>query len=196
MRFVCDIDNVIVDWQSTWSDLYTLWFDREVDPALLDTWDACIAGTHFETMGEFFDWFHRARGWELVNQHLVPGALGALHLLSNRVDLALCTARPYSGEAAARDLSHHIVARATSSVMVAGPPVYFKNAQSKHLVPGGHLWLDDSPEVLTSLVENGKRAIRFDQPWNRDLPKQVEKELYVAHDWHEVVEIVKKEAGA
>lgn len=186
MRFVCDIDNVIVDWQSTWSELYTLWFDREVDPAVLDTWDACIEGTHFETMGQFFQWFDQADGWSRANENLVPGALGALQILGSFTDLVLCTARPTAGEAPAQALAARLPGR---------PLVYFNNARSKHLVPGGGLWLDDSPEVLTNLVENGKRAIRFDMPWNRDLPEEVEKELYVAHTWADVVAIAAKEAA-
>lgn len=179
MRFVCDIDNVIVEWQHGWARLYENHFDAEIDPALLTTWTACLDLTHFETMGEFFAWFDEVDGWGALD--FVPGAYGGLRELHRAgIDYVLCTARTPAGHSSAIALAETLPGR---------PQVEFRNPVSKHLTKGG-IWLDDSPEVLTSLVKNGKRAIRFARPWNEGLPRQVEKQLLVANDWDDVVELV------
>lgn len=178
MRFVCDIDNVILDWQGTWAKLYQLWYGTEITDVQLEEWDACLKYTRFENMGEFYRWFEDAFGWLDVSKNPVPGALGGLDDAGQICQTVLCTSRPEVGQIEASALARHLPGR---------PHVYFRNNTSKHLVPGGSVWLDDAPEVLTSLVENGKLAIRFDRPWNRKLPKKIEKELLVARDWDEVL---------
>jgi 5'(3')-deoxyribonucleotidase len=176
VKLAIDIDNVVLEWQYHWPELYRQWFDREIPAAALDSWDACIDQTHFETMGDFYVWFDRADGW--ATQPYVPGAQGFLWAVRHVHHFEFVTSRPDAGEAGAAFLAGRW-----------GTHVSFKGNRSKHLVKAD-LWIDDSPEVLTSLVENGKRAVRFDRPWNRKLPKKVESKLLVASNWAEVANLV------
>jgi len=55
---------------------------------------------------------------------------------------------------------------------------------------GADVYVDDSPRHVTALRQAGRRAIVFDQPYNRDLPPPR------AHTWREVVELVGVELDA
>jgi 5'-nucleotidase len=55
---------------------------------------------------------------------------------------------------------------------------------------GADLYIDDSPRNIVALREAGRRAIVFDQPYNRDLPSPR------AHSWPEVVDLVTAELDA
>lgn len=173
MRVAIDIDNVIVDWQGHWIDLYTQWFDREVDPEVAGTWDALTTGTHFEDAKAFFNWFQYAGGWDTLPH--VAGAQGALYQLRQlQVPFVFVTARPTAGEESARLLARQW-----------GTGVQFLHAQSKHLA-GADIWVDDSPEVLENLYTRNLKAIRFEAPWNSDAPA-----THSAADWPAAIEILK-----
>jgi hypothetical protein len=183
VKLACDIDNVVLEWQQTWADLYAEWFGKLVPAEALQSWNACLEATHFETMDEFYEWFNHAGGWALMPN--VPGAMGGLWELQKlKVPFSFCTARPKEGEPSAIRLAEK-----------CSTTVTFLNAKSKHLAMAT-IWLDDSPEVLVNLVDHKKRAIRFDRPWNRALPKKYESKLLVARDWSDVVEICAAERAA
>lgn len=174
MRVAVDIDNTVQEWQGRWVELYTHWFDREVDPAVVDTWDALVTGTHFETAAEFFAWFDRAGGWN--DLEYVPGAAGGLYQMQQlRIPFFFVTAREPEGQVPALKFANEW-----------GTHVQFLNAKSKHLAKAD-LWIDDSPEVLANLADHGKTAIRFEQPWNHGAPA-----THSAATWPEIIEILKE----
>lgn len=179
MRLAVDVDNVVLEWQYHWSDLYATWFARRVDAEMLMRWDGCIAGTHFKDMAEFFDWFHRANGWR--TRPWVPGAPGALDELHELgVDLTFCTACPTEAEGPTTQILQPWLVYPTSHIDFLQP-------KSKHLCRAD-LWVDDSPEVLDNLAANGKKSIRFQQPWN----KRHKGATAFATDWVGVVNLVKE----
>lgn len=175
MRVAIDIDNVVLRWQDRWAELYELWYGKKIPASRLTTWNACLDETHFPSMSSFYVWFAEAGGW---NMQYVPGALGALQTLrSDRLHrLVFVTSRPEAGRESAVELSgrHDI-------------PVEFRGNTAKHLTKAD-VWIDDSPEVLASLVENGKTCIRFEQPWNKDCTTFT----HTAKNWAAVLQILKE----
>lgn len=175
MRIAIDIDNVVLRWQDRWAELYELWYGKKIPAAKLTTWNACLDETHFTSMGEFYDWFLDADGW---NMQYVPGALGALRTLKQEAThrLMFVTSRPLAGQVSAYRLAAE-----------RGIRVEFRGNTAKHLTKAD-VWIDDSPEVLASLVENGKTCIRFEQPWNKDCTTFT----HTAKNWAAVLQILKE----
>ena len=176
MRIAIDLDNVVVDWQNRWADLYEQWFDVKIPAVKRATWNACMDETHFESMDQFYNWFFVAGGWDIS---YLKGAQGALYQLSQRPNtfIHFCTSRPPAGRASAADLAGKWSTR-----------VDFLNNASKHLSKAD-VWIDDSPEVLENLAANGKQAIRFEQPWNKSCTAFT----HTAKNWREVLAILDKE---
>ena len=182
-RIGVDLDNTTLDWQGHWADLYALWFDRYVDPAVLDTWNACIDGTHFDSMVEFYDWFAKADGWRTLPY--LPGALGGLDtLLSAGHNIEFITARPKAAEGdtwewfrGQRWGQHR---RCEMSI-----------TRGKWQIPCS-VYVDDAPEMIEGLLEHGKTVIVFDRPWNRQKFTAQPGRLHRALDWAGVVKLVEE----
>lgn len=177
MRIGVDIDGVVLDFQQTWAELYQEYFDRYLPYEALRSYDALLTHTHFEDMVEFNDWFSRAGGWR--NMPWVPGSRGGLDgcvARGHRIDLV--TARP--------DCAKQDTLRWFETWIPKGTTLYFTD--QKHEVPCD-LYIDDTKHVIESLVANGKKAVIFDQPWNRHTINTAGSTVR-AGDWHQVVEIV------
>lgn len=188
MIVALDLDNTLVEWQAHWANLYHQWFG--IDPAMttfdtdgpgewrntLDEWDACLKYTHFETIDEFYQWYDKANGW--ATQPWTPGAQGFLYELEQHphIDYRFVTARPTQAGAL----------EAVQRVLPWGGSLTVTNNTSKHTVKAD-IWVDDAPEVLESLAANGKKAIRFAQPWNEGVEA-----FAVANSWAEVLTILKE----
>jgi hypothetical protein len=127
-------------------------------------------------MAQLYDWFWQAGGWD--DMGYVPGALGTLSdlLAERKHSLVLVTSRPALGHRSARQLGARFAV-----------PVEFRGNTAKHLTKAD-VWIDDSPEVLGSLVENGKTCIRFEQPWNKDCTTFT----HTARNWAAVLEVLKE----
>lgn len=189
MRIAIDLDNVMVEWQYHWANLYCKWFGRAIDWNDLDSWDACLTLTHFNTMGQFYDWFEAADGWK--TQPFVDGAQGFLYQLREiqrkrelpgdpYVSWVFVTSRPtQAGKLAASELASSLY----------GSMVAFANDDSKGQ-QNADIWIDDSPAVLRALEQAGKKAIRFNRPWNDGAEA-----TYVADNWNQVMDILVREEG-
>lgn len=207
MIVALDLDNTLVEWQTHWANLYEQWFGpllpverTEPEPRFedfvepggdelpwfeaysawlgdpLSEWDACLKYTHFETIDEFYQWYDKANGW--ATQPWTPGAQGFLYELDQHphIDYRFVTARPTQAGAL----------EAVQRVLPWGGALTVTNNTSKHTVKAD-IWVDDAPEVLESLAANGKKAIRFAQPWNEGVEA-----FAVANSWAEVLTILKE----
>lgn len=189
MIVALDLDNTLLEWQTHWADLYGRWFGlghtdpyeyitsfgpEEVDP--LAEWDACLKYTHFETIDQFYAWYDKANGW--ATQPWTVGAQGFLYELDSHphINYRFVTARP-------TDAGY---IEAIQRVAPWGGNLSQRDNQSKHLVKAD-IWVDDAPEVLESLAANGKKAIRFAQPWNEGVEA-----FAVANSWADVLTILKE----
>lgn len=176
MRVAIDLDNVVLGWQAHWAHLYNFWFDTNITDDQLDSWDACLDLTRFNSMNEFYAWFEVAGGWETLPY--IPGAQGALLALEEAgIPYMFCTSRPIQAH-------QHT---STWAARQHKASVDFLNNASKHLAKAS-VWIDDSPEVIANLLAHDKQVIVFDQPWNR----QVDKTVPRAHGWAEAVTLIKE----
>lgn len=159
MNIICDVDNVIVDWQMSWIDKYQTDFDRRVPWEKRGEWACYSTGTHFTSYSEFSEWLGDAFWWE-INDARVPGAVRALfeaEKIGHTVQLA--THRPDGApKLAAADLARKMMF-----------PVEFASPLEKADLPGD-VWIDDSAELHWDLKRRGLQGIRFVCPWNEGAP--------------------------
>jgi hypothetical protein len=183
VKLAVDIDNVTLAWQDHWIEQYSLWFDREVPADQQAAWAGFYDGTHFERPELFWAWMDEARVWWSLPP--VPGALGALWTLKTAGHhLEFVTARPPGdGQRSAETFASGHLESAPHRLFV---PIRFLNGTSKHLAKCD-LWIDDSPEVLSNLMEHNKKCIRFARPWNESAPS-----THTATDWWQVLAIIEE----
>jgi hypothetical protein len=172
MRVGIDIDGVTLDLHSQFRDVYQLWFDAEIGE--FQQWDDMIDLTHFNDHGELWDWCDRAGVFH--DLPWVPGAPGAIdHLFTQRHSIAFVTSRTGAAADAAR--YWHL-----------GTPWYWGTqlvtdlGNSKHTVPCS-VYIDDSPHVIEGLLNVGRKVIKFNRPWNRDVECDM-----AADTWDEVLD--------
>lgn len=159
-----DLDGVMVDFQYHWAELYMSYFDAgdlfekfldDDDP--LNKYDALLELTHFEDAAEFFEWFYRAGGWR--DQPYLRGSRGGIdRLRANGHEVKFITNRPPEAEQATYDWLDRS----------PWPWAKLHIRADKHMVRAD-VYVDDTPAMVELLVENGKKVIVFDQPWNQEV---------------------------
>lgn len=174
MKIICDIDNVLVDWQSSWIDKYQHDFNRRVPWSTRGRWDCYATGTHFDNYTEFSTWLGDAFWWE-INDRPIPAAAFRLRDAVDRGhDVLLATHRPEGAPMyAATDFARRLCL-----------PVVFAAPLEKAELDGD-VWIDDAPELLWDLKRRGKQGIRFVCPWNEGAPG------IPMVDWSEFTAIIK-----
>lgn len=158
MKIICDIDNVIVDWQMAWIRKYENEFNR-VPWAARGRWDCYATGTHFTTYPEFSEWLGE-EFWFNANYERVPNAaLWLRQAVAEGHSVLLATHRPEGApQLAAKTLADRL-----------GVPVVFREPLEKAEL-NGDVWIDDAPQLLWELKRQGKTGIRFVCPWNEGAP--------------------------
>ena len=187
-RIAIDIDNVTLEFQPYWQELYETWFGVPVIEEYMGEWDAVVDGTHFETSQEFFAWFDRAGGWD--DMPWVPGAPGAIEHLAKSNSIVFVTSR--SGPAATAATQRWFKRHEDESWPNAQLRVSVMN---KTVVPAS-VYIDDAPHHIDDLFDLDRNVIIFDQPWNQGiedvLPDGVGR-LWRAENWFDVIEIIEEE---
>ena len=176
-----DLDNTTVEFQPYWMGVYEEWFDRAVLEGYDGEWDAVVDATHFETGGEFFEWFGIAGGWSELPW--VPGAPGAIQKLAKNNEIRFITSR-YGADAeeATRGWFY-------SHQRVWPKAELFMDVQRKSSVPCS-VYIEDAPHHIEELSFSGKTVIIFDQPWNQPdkITLNQSSRTFRVYDWHGVIE--------
>jgi hypothetical protein len=176
MRVGLDIDGVTLDFHRALRERYETWFG--VTPPEFKEWDDPLHLMHFETYSDLWDWCDHAQVWH--DLPYVPGAPGAIDaLLTAGHSVAFVTSRT-NGAAAAAEFWHVESPWRRQTQLVTGL------GNTKHQVPCS-VYVDDSPFVIESLVDVGRKAIVFDRPWNAHLDVG-----YRAQDWSEVLDWIEE----
>lgn len=176
MRVGIDIDNVTLNFDPYWVELYEEWFDLPANYDYLGSWDSIVTATHFSRHDQFFDWFNRAGGWR--DMPWEPGAPGGIDTL---VDLGFLpvfvTTR--DGHAVEPTVEWHKSSPFNRIQLYTG-------IRSKTSVPCS-AYVDDAPHHCRQLHDAGRFVVVFDQPWNQDVETDGET-IVRATNWHEVVD--------
>jgi 5'(3')-deoxyribonucleotidase len=152
VRIALDADGCQFDWDAGVIRAYKTWFGIDTAPA--KTWDDPVDRTHFETIGELFEWLAQVPDfWYELDP--IPGAIGAVHALSARHDVVIATSRPASAHDQTRKCFEHWG--------LGHLPIVFGSDKT---AADALVYVDDSPDVLAALVKGGHPAIRYRQPWN------------------------------
>lgn len=157
MRVGIDIDGVTLDLHSAFRERYRVWFDAPI--AQFEHWDDLVDLTHFANYREVWGWCERAGVFHGLPW--VPGAPAAIdHLLDVGHSVAFLSSR--AGEAAEAAVTWHF-----GSPWTDRSQIVTDLGNSKHTVPCS-VYIDDSPLVIERLLEEGKKVIKFNRPWNRE----------------------------
>ncbi len=166
MRLGIDLDGVVADFNEGWMRRYNEQHGTELTPDLVDHWNAMISLTHFEDVGEFWEW---AREWPhprlFRDLPVVKGAKDSLDRLSRDHDIVIITTKPPWA-------NHDTFAWIADNEL---PTSEVHITERKWLVDCD-IYLDDGPHNLEALVvERPDRTIcRFIQPWNDPVPGTVD----------------------
>ena len=178
MKIGVDLDGVCADFTGGWQDHYYIWFGHPSDFRYADRWDGNVEGTHFEHEAEFWAWIDLIPGfWS--NLAVIPGALGTLMGLKD------------AGHTMVAVTSRHEKAKQqtylwlkTNGFLAFVDGVQHLHKSAKHEA-GCDVYIDDNPDALKALREQGIETVRFEQPWNRGV-----KATAVARGWLDVPRIV------
>lgn len=175
-----DIDNVLADFQGGWAARYEQAFDRK--PTVLNTWDALVDGTHFNTAAEFWAWADSVPGfWRDLPP--VKGATGGVYdLLEAGHQLVLITNR----HPETRLQTFDWVEKHWPLLRRGLPQINFVKHGEKGKIPA-QIYVDDSPNELTALKAEKPAVVRFKQPWNKDLEVPG---LLTAATWRDLVDLI------
>lgn len=186
MRLGIDLDGVVADFNAGWMARYNDAFGTELHPDQVQMWDGLFSLTHFDHMGEFWEW---ARGRDIghsIFRHLepYPDALPTLHELDREGhDIVIVTAKPrWAVQDTLRWLADHQM-----------PTTEIHITDDKWTVDCD-IYLDDSPYVLPDYVAkrtNGEVICRFVRPWNEPVAGTVD-----VRSWAEFHATVRARSGA
>jgi len=178
MRLGIDLDGVVADFNRGWILQYNRQYGTELSFDAVQSWDSIPNLTHFEDMGDFWDWAQDHNGHTLF-RHLetYPGALEALTQLNRSGhDIVILTTKPdwaisdtfiWLGERRIPTREVHIL-------------------EDKWRIDCD-IYLDDAPHILRRLLakRSDRTVCRFVRPWN--LP--IEGAIDVA-DWPDFAQTV------
>jgi 5'(3')-deoxyribonucleotidase len=175
MRLGIDLDGVVANFIRGWMLRYNLEFGTHLTEDQVDHWDAAADLTHFDDLGDFWQWAGAAGSGPTVFRRLepYPGAIEALDklsadhevvILSMKCDWAIADTFAWLAD-------HRVPTREVHLL------------RDKWKVDCD-LYLDDSPFALPELVEHrpGATVCRFVRPWNNPVAGAVD-----VHDWDEFV---------
>jgi 5'(3')-deoxyribonucleotidase len=159
MRLGIDLDGVVANFTGGWMRFYNRQFGTDLVFEDSQKWEDVVDLTHFEDMGQFWEWTSDLDGRSLF-WHLepFPGAVEALQgLAADGHQLIILTQKP---EFAIED-THEWIAR-------EGIPASEINIIDEKWEVDCHVYLDDGPHMLPRLVAKrpNRTVCRYVRPWN------------------------------
>lgn len=179
MRLGIDLDGVVADFNAGWIKLHRDEFGSDLHPEMVTTWDGLHQLGGFADMNAFWEWARGNDDRPSIFRHLevYPDALDTLHRLDRAGhDIVIVTTKPvWARQDTLRWLADNELP--TSEVHMTF---------TKHEV-ACDVYLDDSPEVVPSLVRHRPEATvcRFIRPWNHPVDGATDVTSWA--DFHEVV---------
>ncbi len=166
MRLGIDLDGVVVDFNTGWMALYNAEFGTDLKPEMVQTWDAFVPLTRFDTNAEFWEWARNDGGPGLFRYlPIIPDALESLQRLSRNHEIVIITTKPRWADA-----------ETFAWISESGIPTREVHITRHKWKVECDVYLDDGPHNLESLViERPDRTIcRFIRPWNESVPGTID----------------------
>lgn len=182
MRLGIDLDGVVANFIKGWMTRYNIEFGADLTEDLVDHWDAAADLTHFDQLGDFWDWAGADGRGPTVFRHLAayPGARETLCELAQDHDIVILSMKPdwAASDTFAWIAEQHLPTREVHLL------------RDKWLVDCD-VYLDDSPHALPGLVKNRPNSVvcRFVRPWNTPVEGAMD-----IHSWADFCAYIKREA--
>lgn len=173
-----DLDGVLHPWSSTTRQILRENFGLVISESQTYSWikDECARLGKPEAWG----WLWENAVPEMFSGDPFPGAIEAVHRLQQTHDVVIVTKRPRDAIVPTlKWLALHGI-EATEVIVQIDPA-------ARKSVVRCDWYVDDSPEVIEELWRAGKRVYAFDQPWNRNLPPEVEGGVTRVVDWQDLM---------
>jgi 5'(3')-deoxyribonucleotidase len=168
MRLGIDLDGVVADFNAGWIKLHRQEFGSDLQPEMVTSWDGLHTVAGFADMRSFWSWARGNDDRPSIFRHLeaYPEALDTLRRLDRAGhDIVIVTTKPaWARSDTLRWLADHDMP--TNEVHITF---------EKYTVDCD-VYLDDSPEVVPTLVRHRPEALvcRFVRPWNRPVGGSVD----------------------
>ena len=180
IRVGIDMDGVLADFNTGWMSRYNAEFGTDLEASMVQEWNGLHTLTHFETMGQFWEWAQGDGRSTFRDAPPLPGAIegikriGAKHrvcIVSSKFDWAIPDSLAWLAD-------HDVPAR----------EVHF--LWDKTLAQCD-VYLDDAPHQLEELTEGVPHAVvcRMVHPWNDPMEGVVD-----IHSWEEFEAVVDRVA--
>ena len=158
MRLGIDLDGVVADFNAGWMFRYNADFGTNLQPEMVQSWDAMMDLTTFGSMTEFWRWARNDQGHGLFyDLPVLPDSLEALGRLAHDHAIVIITTKPYW-------------AISETYAWIANHRIHTREVHITHRKweVDCDVYLDDGPHNLESLVARrpDRTVCRFVQPWN------------------------------
>lgn len=180
VRIALDLDNTIRDFNSQLIKVYLKYYPyhRSLITPLKD-WDDYEVHHYFPIKRDIYDFMYENPKEIFVDAPMIPGAYDAIKTLKKCgfYFLVVSSQKP--------EVQEHSL-QWIDNMKIKPMEIYFD--EDKHnLVDSFDYLIDDSPTQLKNVFDASGKVIIFDQPYNRDLPLDVEGGSFRAKNWHDVV---------
>jgi 5'(3')-deoxyribonucleotidase len=174
------MDGVLADFNTGWMRRYNDEFGTRLEASQVLRWDGLSDLTHFDSMGEFWDWARGEGRSTFRDAPALPGAIEAVRRIASRHRLVIVSSKFAWAipDSLAWLAEHEVPAR----------EVHFLWDKS---LAGCDVYLDDAPHVLRALAADSPEATvcRMVCAWNEALPGVVD-----VHSWDDFEALVDRVA--
>lgn len=174
MRLGIDLDGVVADFNAGWMRLYNEDFNSDLKPEMVQTWDAFVSLTKFNSSREFWEWARRdGRAGIFRHLPLFPDALQSLGRLSNDHKIVIITTKP-----------PWAVPETYAWIADNRLPTNEVHITAKKWEIDCDVYLDDGPHNLEALVAKrpDRTVCRFVRPWNDPVTRVVDVDSWTAFE--------------
>ena len=165
-RLGIDLDGVVADFNAGWMGRYNEEYSTSLTPEQVQTWNAMLDLTHFDTEQEFWVWARNDGGPGLFRDlPLLDGAKDALDRLARNHDIVIITTKPeWAGPETLQWLGDNEI------------PTREVHITYRKWTVDCDIYLDDGPHNLEALIRErpDRTTCRFVQPWNAPVPGTVD----------------------
>lgn len=180
MRLGIDLDGVVANFNAGWMEIYNKDFAADLEPDMVQTWDAFVPLTQFDSNAEFWEWARNGRGPSIFRHLPVhPEAIDTLKRLSRAHEIVIITTKP-----------HWATSETFAWIADNDIPTREVHITRRKWEVSCDVYLDDGPHNLERLVieRPDRTTCRFVRPWNAPVSNAVD-----IDSWNTFEALVKKQ---
>jgi len=181
IRIGIDMDGVLADFNTGWMSRYNQDFGTDLDASLVREWNGLHTLTHFETMGQFWEWAQGRGRSTFRDAPPMPGAIETIKRIGARHRVCIVSSKfAWAIPDSLAWLADH------------GVPAREVHFLWDKTLADCDIYLDDAPHQLEELTAGVPDAVvcRMVHPWNDPVDGVVD-----VHTWEEFEAVVERVAA-